>query len=64
LKQDQSVIIIRFKDLDSYDQYRDSKQADKAFMKFITRIFNLTIQNLLVELLNENNGEIKRAYEK
>jgi hypothetical protein len=29
-----------------------------------TRALNSTIQNLLIELLNENNGEIKRIYEK
>jgi hypothetical protein len=33
------------------------------FMKFTTRILNSTTQNLLIELFNENNGEIKRAYE-
>jgi hypothetical protein len=32
-------------------------------MEFAMRAFNPTIQNLLVELLNKNNGEINRTYE-
>jgi hypothetical protein len=31
-------------------------------MEFIIRILNSAIQNLLIELLNKNNSEIKRAY--
>jgi hypothetical protein len=64
LKQNQFVIIIRLKNLDFYDQYRDSKQTNKAFIEFITRAFNSTIQNLLIELFNKNNDEIKRIYKK
>jgi hypothetical protein len=33
-------------------------------MEFATRVFNPTIQYFFIELLNENNGEIKRAYKK
>jgi hypothetical protein len=33
-------------------------------MKLITRVLNSTIQNLLIELFNKYNSEIKQTYKK
>ena len=49
--------------LNSRDQTRDSRQMDKALMDMGTRSWSPTIQQLLVDLLNEGNDEVRAAHD-
>ena len=63
VSQKQPVLIIRTIVLNSHDQYRDSKQTDKAVIDLATRSFSTEVKNLLVDLLQESNEEVRMAHE-
>ena len=54
--------MIRLITQNSHDQYRDSKQVDKAVFDVATRSFSIEIQELIVKLLNEANPQIQEAH--
>lgn len=56
------VLVIRCRTLNSHDRTRDSRQMDKALMDMATRSWSPTIQQLLVDLLNEGNDEVREAH--
>ncbi|KAL8834745.1 MAG: hypothetical protein Q9170_003622 [Blastenia crenularia] len=57
------VLVIRIRVLNSNDEFRESKQTDKAIMDMSTRAADPEVQKLLIALLNENNWEVKEAHE-
>ena len=57
------VLVIRCRTLNSHDQTRDSRQMDKALMDMSTRSWSPTIQQLLADLLNEGNDEVRAAHD-
>ena len=57
------MLVVRVVTKNSHDQYRDSKQTDKAVVDLATRSFSSEVQNLLVDLLNESNKYVKEAHE-
>ena len=57
------MLAVRIVTKDSHDQYRDSKQTDKAVVDLATRSFSSEVQNLVVDLLNESNKYVKEAHE-
>lgn len=63
ISQTEVVFVIRCKVLNSHDQLRDVRQQDKAIMDMATRSYTEPIKNLLVDLLNEANVEVREAYE-
>ena len=56
------MIVVRAKVLNSNDQWRESRQLDKSMMDMATRSHSESVQELLVELLNENNKEVEEAH--
>ena len=63
VSQTELVLVVRVMTKNSHDQYRDSKQTDKAVVDLATRSFSSEVQNLLVDLLNESNKYVKEAHE-
>ncbi|KAL9621690.1 MAG: hypothetical protein Q9160_003943 [Pyrenula sp. 1 TL-2023] len=63
INQQNECLIIRFKCLNSHDQYRDSKQSDKMFTELAMRAFNPQILGLLTDLLNEYQYEVNDAWD-
>lgn len=57
------MTVIRLLTKNSHDQYRDSKQTDKAVLNLATKSFSTDVQNLLVQLLNDANVDVKEAHD-
>ncbi|KAL8646787.1 MAG: hypothetical protein Q9210_005931 [Variospora velana] len=56
------VLVTRCKVLNTHDQFRDSRQTDKAIMDMAGRANDPRIRELLVRLLNESNWEVEAAH--
>ena len=63
VSQTEPVLVVRVVTKNSHDQYRDSKQTDKAVVDLASRSFSSEVQNLLVDLLNKSNKYVKEAHE-
>ena len=63
VSQREEVLVIRCKTLNSHDQTRDARQMDKAIMDMATRSWSDAIKQLLVDLLNEANNEVRAAHD-
>ena len=55
--------MLRSKAKNSNDQFRDSRQMDKAIMEMASRSHDSATRALMVTLLNENKHEVKAAHE-
>lgn len=57
------VMILRPKVHNSHAQWRDFRQVDKSIIDLATRVPPGPIQDLLCDLLNQGNDEVREAHE-
>jgi hypothetical protein len=60
--QRHKVIIIRVNVLNSHDQYRDSRQQDKALRELAVRTYCGPMAQILVRLLKDHHDEVLKAH--
>ena len=63
VSQDRPVTIVRLLCLNSHDDWRESRQTDKALVEIAMRALDQDTNRFLLQLLNEANRDIKVVHE-
>jgi 5'-deoxynucleotidase YfbR-like HD superfamily hydrolase len=63
MSQQDLIFILRLIIANSHDIYRKFKQLNKFILNLTTRFFSKNVQDLLIKLLNEDNDEVRFAYD-